>query len=173
MCDCQAWPGVYVCSLLTDADRDGPQPVQRGVWTTIRFPFGSRESDDDHGMHNALQPDGVTTTFEHDRAGLIWPARYGWGTLYAKANWNNSDTTQLLGRFIRDPLGVGDGKVNDWTATQGDAPTPGKEHRTYSWGIVVHPDTPLAFQVTTYASQPVDVVHAQFKLVISQKAEAA
>ncbi len=70
---------VQVCSLICKQ----PQkiPGDHG-YHIVRFEFGA-ESSDRHRMHETQQPDGVSTTFAHDRAGLIWPSMSGWGELKA------------------------------------------------------------------------------------------
>lgn len=161
-CDQEA----YYCSLIYKAELDDDQYSQPNDWTTVRFPFGSAESDDGHKMHQVQQPDGVQTDYSHDRAGLIWPHADGVGLFAAKANWSSGDYNQVLGRFIRDPLSIGSGKQNDWTATNDAAPTPGSQFRITVWPLLVSVGEPVAFQVRHYGGGPVKLSQAQFKLVI-------
>lgn len=165
-CECQPWLGLYYCSLIYKAARDADQLIPSKEWTIVRFPFGAAESWDGHRMHQVLQPDGAETSYGHERSGLIWPHISGAALLAGKANWDDGDYSQILARFIRDPLGLGDGKVNDWTATTGDPPTPGGEHETYAWPLLVSPGTPVAFQVWHSASGPIRLTQGQFKIMI-------
>jgi YD repeat-containing protein len=59
---------VQVCSLI----RNEPQTIPAGdSYHVVRFRFDAGENSDRHRMHETEQPDGVSTTFAHDRAGLI------------------------------------------------------------------------------------------------------
>jgi len=155
--------GVYVCSLIVNE----PQsiPADR-AYHVVRFPFGSAESYDDHGMHQTAQPDGHTVTDwrRDDRSGLIWPAVDGWGELHALMYWGDGDYSEVRDRFVRDPLSLSTGY--DSTCTEDHPPTPGGQYRAKSWGIFVHPGTPIGLLVTHTAPDPVDLTFAEFKLVI-------
>jgi hypothetical protein len=155
--------GVRVCSLK----RDTPQLVRPDSYTVVRFPFGSREPYDPHGMHQARQPDGhVITSWDADeRSGLIWPSASGWGQLYAMIQWEAGSYTELRDQYVRDPLGL-TSTPNDTTATDHRAPTPGGQYFTKSHGIFVNPETPLALRVRHNDAVARRLLLAEFKLVI-------
>lgn len=150
---------VYVCSLITDE----PQTIPVGGYRVVRFPFGG-ESADGHGMHEAVQPDGlpVASWKVDDRSGLIWPAVSGWGVLTANVHWEAGDYTELRDRFVRDPLG----EAPDSTATDHRPPSPGIQCFTKQHQLFVHPGVPLAFLVAHNDSVARKITHAQFKLAI-------
>lgn len=159
---------LYICSLIMDSNRDGYQTVPAdGQYHTIHFPFGSRESYDEHGMHNAAQPDGYQVDASQwkldERSGLIWPAMDGWGTITGMIYWEGGSYTELCDRVNRDPIGV-TSDPNNTTATEHRPVTPGLNpfHKTHE--IFVHPGTPLAIQVKTNSTAR--LYHAQFKLAI-------
>lgn len=155
--------GPYVCSLI----RTGPQeiPADR-AYHVLRFPFGSAESYDAHGMHQVAQPDGysVSAWDADDRSGLIWPAVSGWADLTANIHWEPGAYTELRDRFVRDPLGLAG--AADSTGTDHRPPSPGMQCFTKRHSIWVHPGTPLGLLVYHSAPTPVRVTHAQFKLAI-------
>ncbi|WP_448316769.1 hypothetical protein [Streptomyces sp. CO7] len=164
-----AGPGVHLSSLKVST----PQRIQPGsTYRIVRFPFGSAESTDPHGMHQAAQPDGRTVTdwASDDRSGLIWPSVRGWGQLYAMLQWAESTgATEYRDQFARDPLELA-GPV-DTTATEHRAPTIGGEYWVKVWGIVCNPGVPLAVRVTHNAPHPINLTFAEFKLVIQPLAE--
>lgn len=154
---------VLVCSLKVET----PQLIPAdGDYHIVRFPYGSAESYDVHGMHQTAQPDGyqLTDWAADDRSGLIWPAVEGWGQLFGMVQWEPGDYTEVRDRFVRDPLGLAG--VPDSTATEDYPPTPGGQYRTKSWGLFVDPATPLGLMVRHNASTPRKVTLAEFKLAI-------
>ncbi|GGY17708.1 hypothetical protein [Streptomyces djakartensis] len=167
-----AAPGVQVCSLKVDT----PQPIAPGSgYKVVRFPFGAAESSDRFEMHQAAQPDGyvVSDWATDDRSGLIWPAKTGWGQLYAMIHWEapsgTGGYTELRDQFVRDPLGLTP-DPGDTTATEHRAPSPGGQYFTKSHGIFVAPGTPLALRVTHNDANARLLTLAEFKLVIHHAA---
>lgn len=160
---------VHVCSLILEEPQTIPDD---GTYHVVRFPFGLAESYDDHGMHQAVQPDGHTvTSWRTDkRSGLIWPAVEGWGSLTAMIQWEDGEYTELRDRFERDPLNLTTGA--DSTATDHRARTPGINPFTKHHELFVHPATPVAFKVAHNSDRPERIVHAQFKLAIHPAEEA-
>ncbi|GGZ27465.1 hypothetical protein [Streptomyces poonensis] len=154
---------VRVCSLITN----GPQLIAPDTYTVVRFPYGSAESYDRYDMHPATQPDGyvVTDPENDDRAGLIWPAADGWGTLTAMIQWEAAGYTELRDQFVRDPLGLTDNPV-DTTATDHRPPSPGMQCFTKHHEIFVHPGVPLALRVSHNDGAPRRLVLAEFKLAV-------
>lgn len=154
---------IYVCSLKSETAQTIPAD---GAYHLVRFPFGSGEPYDAHGMHQTAQPDGYTVTnwAADDRSGLIWPHVAGWAQLYALVQWESGSYTELRDRFVRDPLNLATGY--DSTATEHRPPSPGMQCFTKSWGHFVDPGTPLGLMVAHNASAATDVVLAEFKLVI-------
>ncbi|WP_432021409.1 hypothetical protein [Streptomyces sp. 1222.5] len=155
---------VYVCSLK----RTTPQPVPAdGAYHVVRFPFGAAEPSDSWNMHQATQTDGaqVAAWATDDRAGLIWPAREGWGQLYGMVQWESGGYTELRDQFVRDPLGYTDDPVNT-TATDHRPPSPGMQCFTKGHGIWVYPGTPIALRVAHNDREARDLVCAEFKLAI-------
>lgn len=153
---------VQVCSLI----RDTPQPIPADGYHLVRFAFGTDESLDEHGMHQAAQPDGhqVDDWDKDDRSGLIWPSADGWGGLTAMIQWEDGGYTELRDQFVRDPLGLSTGR--DTTATDHRPRSPGLQCFTKSHEILVHPGTTLALYVHHDDSRTRNIVHAQFKLAI-------
>ncbi|WP_055696482.1 hypothetical protein [Streptomyces silaceus] len=153
---------VLVCSLKTSE----PQRIEPGAYRVVRFPFGAAESHDVHTMHQVVQPDGVRLAdwIRDDRSGLIWPAAEGWGTLHALIQWEDGEYTEVRSQFVRDPLGLSTGP--DSTCTEDDVPTPGGQFRAKTWGLFVHPGTPLALVVRHDARTAQRVTLAEFKLAI-------
>jgi hypothetical protein len=154
---------VRVCSLILTETQTVPADEQYHV---VRFRFGAAESSDAHHMHEAQQPDGVSTTFAHDRAGLIWPSADGWGELKALMYWAPGGYSETRSRFVRDPLNLAGGA--DSTCTEDSPASPGAQFRAKAWGIFVHVGTPLALMVRHNAPSPVALTHAQFKLAIHE-----
>ncbi|KAF4408871.1 MULTISPECIES: hypothetical protein [Streptomyces] len=152
---------VHVCSLMVNEPRSVPAD---GEYHILRFPYGGNESYDAHGMHQAAQPDGSSSSYPDARSGLIWPAVEGWGSLTAMIFWEPGDYTEVRDRFVRDPLGLADGY--DSTATEDNARTPGGQYRHKHHEIFVYPGTPLALLVRHNGSSAATVSHAQFKLAI-------
>lgn len=154
---------THVCSLITTAEQTIPGG---GDYHVVRFPFGGGESYDEHGMHQMIQPDGYQITDWHtdDRAGLIWPAVDGWGSLTANIHWEGGSYSELRDRFTRDPLDLAGGA--DSTATDHRAPSPGMQCFTKHHEIFVHPGTPIALLVGHTDSRARRITHAQFKLAI-------
>jgi hypothetical protein len=161
---------VLVCSLITGE----PQTIPAGGYHVVRFPFGGGESYDAHGMHQMLQPDGyqITNWRTDDRAGLIWPAADGWGSLTAVIQWEAGGYSELRDQFVRDPLGLTDDPVNT-TATEHRPPSPGMQCWHKSHEIFVHPGVPLALRISHNDSRPRRMVLAEFKLAIHPTAEGA
>lgn len=159
---------VHYCSLHLDQ----PQSIPADGYHTVRFPFGTAESWDEHRMHQVKQPDGHTITDwrTDDRAGLIWPAVDGLGILTAMVRWESGTYRQYGARFVRDPLTLTTGW--DATATDERAPTPGDQRATYTWQLIVHPGTPLALQVHNGSTKPRRLLFAEFKLSIHPLKEA-
>jgi hypothetical protein len=151
---------VRVCSLILSETQEVPPG---DLYHVVRFPFGA-ENSDTHHMHDAEQPDGVSTTFSHDRAGLIWPSADGWGELTALMYWGPGRYSEVRSRFVRDPLDLAGGA--DSTCTEDSAATPGAQFRAKSYAIFVHVGTPLALMVRHNGQLPVPLTHAQFKLAI-------
>lgn len=151
------------CSLIRHPD----QVIYPGSYTIVKFPFGSSESWDVHGMHNAIQPDGyeVTDWDNDERSGLIWPSVRGLGTLHATMQWDSANYTEVRHQFVRDPLNLSTGP--DTTATEHFEPSIGMQCFTKSWQIIVNPETPLAYRVYHNASGPINLSLAQFKLSIN------
>lgn len=150
-----------VCSLITTE----PQLIPAGPdYRIVRFPFGGAESYDEHGMHDVDQPDGETTTGEHDRAGLIWPSASGWADLYAMLFWARGDYTEVRDRFVRDPLDLSTGY--DSTCTEDHRDTPGGQYLAKTWGIFVKVGTPLAVMVRHNSRSALSLDFAEFKLAI-------
>ncbi|MDT0381946.1 hypothetical protein RM572_24595 [Streptomyces sp. DSM 42041] len=152
---------VLVCSLYVHGNG---QMIEPGGYRLVRFPYGSRESYDRHGMHQTRQPDGDGSTYPDERSGLIWPAADGWGDLVANIHWEAGDYTELRDRFVRDPLGLAGGE--DSTGTDHRRPSPGMQCFTKTHAIFVHPDTPLGLKVAHNDDRPRRLLHAQFKLAI-------
>jgi hypothetical protein len=156
---------VWVCSLI----RKEPQVIPPGdAYHVVRFRFGMAESSDPHGMHQVEQPDGVTTSFENDRAGLIWPAVDGWGELKALMYWAPGQYSEIRSRFVRDPLNIAGGA--DSTCTEDRRATPGAQFVAKAWGIFVQPRTPIALMVRHNGASRAVLTHAQFKLAIQDVA---
>ena len=156
---------VQVCSLI----RNEPQMIPADdLYHVVRFRFGQGESSDRHRMHEPQQPDGVPTTFAHDRAGLIWPSTAGWGELKALMYWAPGQYSEVRSRFVRDPLDLAGGE--DSTCTEDSAVTPGAQFRAKAWGMFVQTGTPVAVMVRHNGPSPVALTHAQFKLAIHEVA---
>ncbi|MCT2590233.1 hypothetical protein LHJ74_09955 [Streptomyces sp. N2-109] len=153
---------VHVCSLI----RNTAQTIPADGYHIVRFPFGSAESLDRHGMHQIEQPDGhrIGDWDAEDRSGLIWPSVDGWGGLTAMIQWEDGGYTELRDQYIRDPLNLSTGP--DTTATDHRPPSPGMQCYTKSHEIMVHPGTPLALRVHHNDSRARRLVHAQFKLAV-------
>jgi hypothetical protein len=154
---------VRVCSLIVSESQIVPAGDQ---YHLVRFPFGAAESSDEHHMHEAQQPDGVSTTFLDDRAGLIWPSADGWGELKALMYWAPDGYREVRSRFVRDPLNLAGGA--DSTCTEDSPATPGAQFRAKAYAIFVHVGTPLALMVRHDGPSPVALTHAQFKLAIHE-----
>jgi hypothetical protein len=154
---------VRVCSLILDETQTVPADEQYHV---VRFRFGAAESYDEHRMHETQQPDGVSTTFSHDRAGLIWPSMNGWGELKALMYWAPGGYSEIRSRFVRDPLNLAGGA--DSTCTEDSSASPGAQFRAKAWAIFVQVGTPLALMVRHNGPSPVALTHAQFKLAIHE-----
>lgn len=154
---------VLVCSLITA----GPQTIPAGGYHVVRFPFGTGESYDAHGMHQMVQPDGyqISDWQQDDRSGLIWPSVDGWGSLTAVVQWESGGYTELRDQFVRDPLGLTDDPVNT-TGTDHRVPSPGMQCFTKHHEFFVHPSVPLALRVSHNHAGPRQLVLAQFKLAI-------
>ncbi|MDK1475790.1 hypothetical protein QNO07_20610 [Streptomyces sp. 549] len=154
---------VKVCSLK----RASAQIVPSGSYTIVRFPFGSPEPHDAHGMHQLRQPNGHTIRSwdKDDRSGLIWPSHKGWGSLYAMVHWEDGRYTELRDQFVRDPLGFGPNPV-DTTATDHRPRSIGIQCFTKAWAMFVSPRTPLALRVAHNHPGPRKLVLAELKLVI-------
>ncbi|MFZ3595025.1 hypothetical protein [Streptomyces sp. BH104] len=154
---------AQVCSLK----RDTPQIIQPGSpYQIVRFPFGSLESTDNHEMHQVETTDYTIATWDSDeRSGLIWPARPGWGHLYAMIQWEGGNYTELRDQFVRDPLGYGS-DPNNTTATDHRPPSPGMQCFTKSHGVFVDPNVPLALRATHNDKVARAITLAEFKLVI-------
>lgn len=151
---------LYVCSLIAGAEQEIPAG---STYRLLRFPYGSAESWDGHGMHQALQPDGTTVTEweDDDRAGLIRPAVSGWGRLSAMIHWADGAYTEVRSQFARDPLGT-----PDTTATEDHPKTAGGQYRVKGWPLFVDPGTPLGVRVRHNSSSPQAVFFAELKLEI-------
>jgi hypothetical protein len=154
---------VRICSLILTETQMVPAGEQYHV---VRFRFGATESYDEHRMHEARQPDGVSTTFAHDRAGLIWPSMDGWGELKALMYWAPGGYRETRSRFVRDPLNLAGG--TDSTCTEDSPASPGAQFRAKAWGIFVRVGTPLALMVRHDGPSSVALTHAQFKLAIHE-----
>ncbi|WP_433856643.1 hypothetical protein [Streptomyces kronopolitis] len=154
---------AQVCSLK----RDTSQLIQPGTtYQIVRFPFGSLESSDSYEMHQMATSGYTITTWDSDdRSGLIWPARSGWGHLYAMVQWESGEYTELRDQFVRDPLGFGSDPENT-TATDHRPPSPGVQCFTKSHGVFVDPAVPLALRVTHNDKVPRNIALAELKLVI-------
>jgi hypothetical protein len=152
---------VQVCSLILSEAQNVPAGERYHV---VRFRFGAAESSDAHRMHQAQQPDGVSTTFSNDRAGLIWPSADGWGELKALMYWAPGRYSEVRSRFVRDPLNLAGGA--DPTCTEDSPASPGAQFRAKAWGIFVHVGTPIALMVRHNGPSPVALTHAQLKLAI-------
>jgi len=146
-----------------------PQSIEPGVWTVVRFPYDG-ESYDPFGMHERLDPLGyeVRDWQRDDRSGLIWPTVDGWGTVHAMVQWEPGDYRELRDQLIRDPLNLSTGP--DTTATDHRPPSPGMQCFTKTWGLFVHPKTPLALRVAHDDDQPRLVTLAELKLEIREGA---
>ena len=152
---------VQVCSLI----RNEPQTIPAGdSYHVVRFRFDGGENSDRHRMHETEQPDGVSTTFANDRAGLIWPSVAGWGELKGLMYWASNAYSEVRSRFVRDPLDLAGGA--DSTCTEDSSTTPGGQFRAKAWGIFVQVGTPIALMVRHNGASPVVLAHAQFKLAI-------
>lgn len=153
---------LYVCSLMTVA----PQSVPPGSgYTLLRFPFGFNESYDKWNMHQGAQPDGFTVpSWEHPRAGLIWPRVAGWATLTGMIYWDSGSYTDLRDRFSRDPLALT--QEPDTTATEDRALTGGTQafHKTHQ--MFVRPGLPVGLEVKHNARSAQTVAFAEFKMAI-------
>ncbi|HEY9370448.1 hypothetical protein [Streptomyces sp.] len=158
---------VRVCSLKTDT----PQVIPAdGKYHVVRFPFV--ESYDAHHMHDPAQPDGrqVKGWQRDDRAGLIWPAADGWGSLSAMIYWEDGGYTELRDRFVRDPLGLSTGA--DSTATEHRPRSPGQQFFHKSHELFVHPGTPIALLVAHNDSRARRITLAELKLAIHPAQES-
>lgn len=155
---------VSVCSLILEENQ---AVAADGAYHVVRFPFGTGESYDEHGMHQMLQPDGhqIENWRTDDRSSLIWPSADGWGVITAMIQWEAGNYTELRDQVVRDPLGL-TGTPNDSTATDHRAPSPGMQCFTKHHELFVHPDVPLAIRVGHNAGGSRALVHAQFKLAI-------
>lgn len=153
----------YVCSLKTET----PQLIPAdGGYHIVRFPYGTAESSDEHGMHQSAQPDGyqITDWAKDDRSGLVWPTLDGWASLNAMVFWDSGNYTEIRDRFVRDPLGLAG--EPDSTCTEDHPTTPGGQYRAKHWELFAHPGTPLALLVRHNASAPVNITLAELKLSI-------
>lgn len=151
-----------VCSLILEE----PQTIPSGGYHVVRFPFGSAESYDDHGMHQAQTTGYAITDWRtDDRSALIWPAAGGWADLTANIHWEPGNYTELRDQFVRDPLGYTSDPVNT-TGTDHRPPSPGMQCFTKHHAIFVRPDVPIALRLAHNDSTSRHVVHAQFKLAI-------
>ncbi|WP_433519030.1 hypothetical protein ACQP2T_28035 [Nonomuraea sp. CA-143628] len=151
---------AYVCSLKA-ASQTIPVTNANGDYYVVRFPYGT-ESYDDHGMHNPGQPDGITSAYPDARSGLIWPQHDAWAELYALMYWEAEDYTELRDRFVRDPLDLSTGY--DSTCTEDRAITPGGQYIAKTWGMFVHPATPVGLLVQHNAPTSVKLTLAEFKI---------
>lgn len=152
-----------ICSLIVKEPQTIPADSSYHV---VRFPFGTSESYDQHGMHQMAQPDGhpITDWRTDDRSGLIWPTVHGWGVLTGIVYWEDGDYTELRDRFERDPLNLTTGP--DSTATDHRARTPGIQAFTKQHQMFVHPGTPIAFKVAHNSHASERIYFAEFKLAI-------
>ncbi|MFC7306881.1 hypothetical protein ACFQVC_21950 [Streptomyces monticola] len=163
---------LVICSLLWDAAQAGKQQIvyDRDGYHLVRFPYTeSQESYDPWKMHDPAHGGGRPSKYPDARSGLIWPSHDGWGVVSALVFWGaDSDPREYRARFVRDPLGTGDGP--DSTATTDSAPTGGGQYRQYNWQMFVHPGTPVGFKVSARGRGDTKIktplVHAQFKLAI-------
>jgi hypothetical protein len=151
---------VYVCSLSATPD----QLIQPNTDTLLVFPF-DQDQIDHYGMHEPLQPDGITVASDDQRAGLIWPYCDGWGHLTAEVQWEAGGYTELRDLFMRDPLGFTSDPMND-TARDDRVPSGGYQYFTKHHELAVYPGTPLGFMVRHNDKVPRRVLYAQFKLAI-------
>ncbi|MGW8679678.1 hypothetical protein ACWGNN_01170 [Streptomyces sp. NPDC055817] len=154
---------VHICSLKTDVPQSIPAD---GGYHVVRFPYGRGESSDVHGMHQLQDPHGheVRDWRRDDRAGLIWPAVEGWGSLTAMIYWEGGGYTELRDQIVRDPLGLSTGA--DSTSTEHRPPSPGEQYFHKSHELFVHPGTPLALLVAHNDSRARRITLAEFKLAI-------
>lgn len=150
------------CSLI----RKTYQIIPPGVYTLVRFPFGSAESFDNKGMHNVAQPDGyqITSWDTDPRSGLIWPNKRGLGTIHATMQWESGNYTEVRHQLVRDPLDLSTGE--DTTGTEHLTPGPGMQCFNYCWEIITNPWTPLGYRVAHNASTSKKLTLSQFKLSI-------
>jgi hypothetical protein len=161
---------LLVCSLKTN----GSQLIEPGGYRIVRFPFGSAEPQDIHGMHQTVQPDGaqVTSWQADDRSGLIWPAVEGRGLLSAMVQWEaaseDAPYTELRDQFVRDPLGFTE-KGADTTATDHRPPSPGIQCFSKTWPLDVFPGVPLALRVAHNDGAARRLTLAELKLDIHPK----
>jgi hypothetical protein len=151
---------VYVCSLSATPD----QLIQPTTDTLLLFPF-EQDQIDHYGMHEPLQPDGITVTSDDQRAGLIWPYCDGWGHLEAELQWESGAYTELRDHFVRDPLSLTDDPCND-TGRDDRYPTGGYQWFTKHHQIAVCAGTPLGVMVRHNDKVARRILYAQFKLAI-------
>lgn len=154
---------LYICSLK----RATNQSIPPNTYELLRFPFGSAEPTDKHGMHQMAQSDGyqITDWDEDSRSGLIWPAQSGWGTITGMVYWSDGSATKYIDRIIRDPLGFTE-EPRDTTATEYRHPFDGSSpyHKTHE--MFVEPGVPIGIEVRHNASTAQTVYLAEFKLAI-------
>jgi hypothetical protein len=84
--------------------------------------------------------------------------------------WDAGGYSELRDRFVRDPLDLTTGY--DSTCTEDHPPTPGGQYRAKTWGMFVHPGTPIGLLVKHDASKAVNLTFAEFKLAIHTVEEA-
>lgn len=155
---------LYICSLKRDPD----QSIPPNTYELLRFPFGSAESLDKHGMHQMAQPDGYQIgSWDYDeRSGLIWPKVAGWATITGMIYWRGGSATKFVDRVIRDPLGFTTTHPMDTTATEYRHPFDGSSpyHKTHQ--MAVEPGVPLGLQVRHNGDSDQAVYLAEFKVAI-------
>lgn len=132
------------CSLIARK----PQVILPGTWQALRFDEVSADSNRWH----------ATKDLDDEDSALIIPRMNGVGWLSALVFWEDSDATQVLHRFTRDPY-----VAPDSTCTNDRATTPGAEFHTYSWPMVLRTGQPVAAMVSHNASRPIAVTLAEFK----------
>ncbi|MFD8771466.1 hypothetical protein [Streptomyces sp. NPDC059916] len=162
---------VHICSLILKEPQTIPAD---GDYHVVRFPFGSGESSDVHGMHQMAQPDRhqITNWRTDPRSGLIWPAVDGWGSLTAMIFWEDGGYTELRDQFVRDPLRFTKDPENT-TATDHRPRSPKTQHFTKHHEMFVHPQVPVALRVAHDDRTAQRITLAEFKLAIHPVEEGA
>lgn len=133
--------------LYASLARYEEQKIPTGKYTPVTFPD---TSEDDHGMAG-------------EKRDVIFPAASGLGCLELNVIWEpvKLPVGKFQYAFSRDPRGK-----DDRTGYNHVAPVDGVNCVTRTHWLKVHPHAPLGLWVAQRTGGPLNITHAQLKLVI-------